>query len=46
MLLFPYVCFLFCWCLQMEVAEAAANAVQKTYDTFWVRGTTCEVVCK
>jgi len=28
----------------MEVAEAAANAVERTYDTYWVRGTTCEVV--
>jgi len=30
----------------MEVAKAAANAVQATYRTKWLRGTSCDLICK
>src|SRR6218665_1513827 len=31
---------------QMRVADLTADAIQKTYNTQWERGTACNVICK
>jgi len=30
----------------MRVADLTADAIEKTYNTQWERGTACEVLCK
>jgi hypothetical protein len=33
-------------CLQLEVADKVADAIQKTYGTTWRRGNSCATLCE
>ena len=34
------------YCIQLEVAEATAEATENTFNTIWTRGNACQVLCK
>ena len=31
---------------QMKVADATANAIERTFNTKWLRGNSCKVLCE